>query len=286
MGWLCRIGAAASLLSFAASCATTTEITLHPLDASKTMAAEALVVQSSYTGGFRAPPGIVRGAGEGAGAGMGGYMSGGEGAPLFALLLAPIGFPISGAIGASMAHSKEEVDAAVAAFERVGQDKELLASIERRFIEALGIDTKGKWACIEATSENTQEPCPGYAPVAHLKLRLAFGFRANGKFDPDIHFHGNVVALASVDHAGLDTETDAVVRAKWAYREELGPFFALTDDDAALLRGKLEEILERFARRIASDLYLAPRLETITRKEEYSGRSYIEIPESVVARIQ
>jgi hypothetical protein len=215
-----------------------------------------------------------------------GALGGPGDAALVGILLAPIGLPLSAAIGAGMAHSEEEVDAAVAAFERAGQDKELLASLERKFIEALGTDTKGQWTCIEPTFENTPEPCLGYAPVAHLKLRLAFRFQAAGKYDPDIHFYAEVVASASVEHVGLDAGTDAVVGAKWAYREELGSFFALTDDDAALLRSKLEEILERFAGRIAKDLFLAPRKEIIIRKEGLSGQSYIEIPESIVARIQ
>jgi hypothetical protein len=284
------MGAAASLLSFAASCATTTEIALPALDASNIMMAEALVVQSSYTGEFRSSRGMVLGAGEGAATAMGGYLggelSGSEGAALFGIFWAPIALPISAVVGASMALTKEEVDAAVAAYERVGQDKVLLASLERKFIEALGTDTKGQWTCIEPTFEKTPEPCPGYTSVARLTLRPTFEFQAVGKYDPDIHLSGYVVALASVDHAELHAGTDTVVRATWAYREELGSFFTLTDDDAALLRSKVKEILEKFATCIAKDLFLAPNQETIIRKEEFSGKSYIEIPESVVARIQ
>jgi hypothetical protein len=49
--------------------------------------------------------------------------------------------PFAAATGAIMAHSKDEVDAAARAFNLVKQDKELLASIGRRFVEALDTDT-------------------------------------------------------------------------------------------------------------------------------------------------
>lgn len=274
-----RVCVAAGVVLLAGSCAAMTEVTLPALDASETREAEALVVQADYVRGFNAPDGVVRGAGEGALSGMGYYLDGiassGNGA-ILVIVLAPILLPLSAAIGAEMAHSKEEVDYAVDSFNRVGQDKELLASIDRRFIAALGIDAAKQWACIEAASVATGEPCSGETPTARLALRPAFGLKVVGKYDPDIHFFGDVVAVASVEHAPPDANSDAVVEAKWVYREELGEFFELAKDDAALLRGKLDDILDRFAARIAEDLYSAPRPETFVRQE---------IPEGVVVRV-
>lgn len=279
MGIPFRVCVAAGVVLLAGSCATKTEIILPALDASKTTEAETLVVQADYVHGFSAPDRVVRGAGKGALSGMGDYLvatfgPGGGGIILF--ILAPIGLPVSAAIGADMAHSKDEVDYAVAAFNVVGQDKELLASIDRRFVAALDIDAAKQWACIEAASVATGELCSGESPTARLALRPAFGLRAAGKYDPDIHFFGDVVAVVSMEHATPDAKSDAVVEAKWVYREELGKFFELAKDDAALLRSKLEDILDRFAVRIAEDLYSAPRSETFVRQE---------IPEGVVVRV-
>ncbi len=92
--------------------------------------------------------------------------------------------------------------------------------------------------------------------------------------------------MASVDHAGDDAETDVVLEAKWAYREKLGDFFVLAKDDAALLRRKLEDILDRFAGRIAKDLYLKPRPENIVSKEKAPALSFIDVPSGVIVRVE
>jgi hypothetical protein len=230
MAYLLRIGAAASILLLAAACTKTTEITLPALDASETTMANALVVRTDYPKGFDAPSGIVRGAGEGAAKGMdvySGAYTGSNEAWILKILLAPVVLPAAAAIGASAAHSEEEVDAAAAAFNRVGQDKELLASINQRFIEALNEVTAKQWTCLKAASTEMELPCKGNAPIARLTLRPTFGLRAIGDFDPDIGFLGDVVVVAEVDYATPSAKTDVVIKAKWAYREELGTFFAL-----------------------------------------------------------
>jgi hypothetical protein len=273
-----RVCVAASIVLLASSCATRTTI-LPALDASKTTKAKALVVQADHVRGFNSPIKIVRGSGEGAKEGMRYYVRDIGGAGLWGtaigILLAPILLPTAAVTGAALAHSKDEVDAAVNAFDRVGQDIELLTSIDRRFVEALDTDTTKQWACIEAVSMAIGEPCSGNTPTARLALRPNFGLMIKGAYDPDIFFYGSVVALVSMEQATPDTKLDAVVEAKWVYREELGEFFELAIDDATLLRNKLENILDRFAARIAEDLYMDPRSETL-----------VNIPEGVVVRIE
>jgi hypothetical protein len=252
------------------------------------MMAKALVVQSDHSRGFDAPSGVLRGSGEGAPEGMKDSLALSAGTGLGALLwllLSPVVLPVSAAIGANLAHSEQEVDAAIAAFQTVGRDEEFLASIDRRFIRALGGETTKRWNCVASASATTQEPCPGMRPVARLDLRPAFNLGSVGKYDPDIYFFGDVVALASVDHAEADAKTDSVFEAKWAYREKLGTFFELAENDATVLRGKLEEILDRFTARMAEDIYLAPRPEIIEIEHRGHYPNYTEIPEGVVVRV-
>jgi hypothetical protein len=281
-------GAAACLLLLATSC-TTPKVTLPAPDASKTATARALVVRSDHSRSFDAPSGVVRGAAEGASKGVDHFMetvlTTGQGG-LVLLGLAPILVPAYAGIGASLAHTAEEVDAAVAAFERVGRDKKLLASIDRRFVRALGAETAARWDCVAAASVEPEALCPGLTPVARIDLRPVLALRKRGDFDPDIDFFGDVVASVSVDHGGIDSTTDIVLEAKWAYREKLGTFFELTQDDAALLRRKLDAILDRFAARIAEDLYLNPRPEFDVRKRKALTPGRITgIPEGVVVRV-
>ena len=287
MGLPFRVCATASLLILAVSCTTTTEITLPTLDASETMTTRALVVQAEYWQGFDAPSNVIRGSGEGATRAMGEYMqsAGPDGSILLMFVLAPIALPIAASVGAGMAHSEEEVDAAVSAFQEIGQDRELLASIDRRFIEALDEPTAEPWACIEAVSEASPQPCRGYTPVARLSIRPVFRLQVEGEYSPEIHLFGDVVASLSIEFAALNSGTDVVLEAKWAYYEQLGEFFDLAKDDATLLRSKLDDILDRFATRIAEDLYLDPRSKTISRKRKPDGFSFIDVPEGVVVRI-
>jgi hypothetical protein len=285
-----RVGSVAASVLLAGSCTTTTEIILPALDASKTVTAEALVVHIEHMRSFDPPSDVIRGAGEGALMGAGAYVggvghAGGDGA-LLGLLLAPIGLPVSAAIGASLAHSEEEVVAAVGAFESVGHDKEFLTSIGRRVIGAMGKYAETHWACVEVATVVDQEPCSGYMPVARLELRPSYTLRSVGRYDPDIQFLGNVVAVASINYVEDNAKAIPVLEAKWAYREDLGSFFALAQNDAALLRRKLNDILDRFASRIANDFYLVPSLETINRKKEISGHIFTEIPKGVIVRTE
>ena len=293
-----RVCVAASIVLLASSCATRTTA-LPALDASKTTEAKALVVQADYVRGFISPR-VIRGAGEGASVAVKANLAAvleamgtGYGA-LVGVPLAIVALPFSPLIGAGLAHSEDEVDAAVKAFDRVGQSIELLNSIDRRFIEALDTDTIKQWVCIEAVSMAIGEPCSGNTPTARLALRPAFGLIIDGAYDPDIFLYGSVVALVSMKQATPDAKLETVVEAKWVYREELGEFFELAKDDATLLRNKLENILDRFAARIAEDLYMAPRSETIVKKQVPDGRRdsgqafifQLKIPEGVVVRIE
>jgi hypothetical protein len=267
--------AAASILLVTSACTTSQTINHPPIDASRTVMTEALIVDTDYKSGFVAPSNIIRGAGEGAATAMGGYLGGalsGSGdAALLGILLAPIALPLSAAIGAGMAHSEEEVDAARAAFRKLGQDEELLTSLEGRFIQALGTQAKGSWACIAARGENDQPPCQAQQTIATIKLRPVFSVTGKGKYDPDIHFFGTVMAVATVEQVASDQKPERVFEAKWAYRDELGEFFELAENDAELMRSKVSEILDRFATRIAQDIYTAPRPEVVIQKRESNG---------------
>lgn len=275
----------------AAACSETAETTLPALDASETKSAQALVVQAVYSEGFSAPTDIVRGAGEGAIAGMDEYLDGlsgsysGEGAVLV-LLLTPVILPIAAAIGASAAHSEEEVSAAVAVFESVGHDEQLLTSIDRRFVERLPGDGAEDWRCIEASSMAAKTPCTGILPAAQVTIFPVFTITGVGRFDPDIRFYGEVTANVTM-RAAPDAPEESVLEAKWAYREELGSFFDLAEDDGAPLRRKLEEILDRIAIGIARDLYLEPRPQAVIRTREFlAERTETELPEGKVVRIE
>jgi len=283
---------AVGIVLLAVSC-TTTRVTLPALDASVTTEAEALVVytDADYVGGIHAPRSVViRGSGKGAMQGMGDYISGifegREVGLIFGILLAPILLPVSAIIGASLAHPKDEVDAAAHAFKLVGQDKELLTSIDRRFVEALNTDTTKQWVCVEALSAAAAEPCSGETLTARLELRPIFGLNLKGKYDPDITFTGSVSAFVSMEDVTSDAESGVEVYAKWVYREELGDYFELAKFDADLLRDKIEIILDRFADRIADDLYLAPGITIFVEKTElFQNTAKPEIPEGVVVRV-
>lgn len=284
-----RVCVAVGIVLLAVSC-TTTRVTLPALDASVTTEAEALVVytDTDYARGFNAPLGVIRGTGKGAMQGMGDYFGGLAGAregAIIGILLAPILLPVSAIIGAGLAHSKDEVDAAANAFDSVGQDIELLTSIDRRFVEALDTNTTKQWVCVEASSV-VEEPCSGETLTARLELRPIFGLILKGKYDPDITFTGSVSAFFSMEDATSDAESGVEVYAKWVYREELGDYFELAKFDADLLRDKIEIILDRFADRIADDLYLAPGITIFVEKTElFQNTAKPEIPDGVVVRV-
>jgi hypothetical protein len=286
-----RIVALTGLGLLASACAQKSETTLPALDASATRDARALVVQSVYSEGFSAPTDIVRGAGEGATAGMSDYLDGlsgtysGEGA-VIVLLLTPVILPIAAAVGASTAHSEEEVSAAVATFESVGHDEALLTSLDRRFVERLGGDGAG-WSCVEAMSAAAGTPCPGMSPVARLSIYPVFTISGVGKYNPEIRFFGEVTARLSVAGAAPDAPERQVLEAKWAYREDLGTFFDLAKDDGALLRARLEGILDRVAAGIVRDLYRDPQPQVIVRTREFlADGGTTELPEGKLVRIE
>jgi len=284
-----RSCAAACLLLLFASCTTASEKDLPALDASRMRAAKALVIETDFAQTSYSPGDVVRGSRDGAMRGMGKYLEGAsshEGALFVGLLLAPIGLPVSAATGAGMAHTKEEVDAAVAAFERLSRDTKLLASVAERLHAVLNGDGTGRWACIAAITAPATSPCAGHSPVARLYLRPAFVLRAKGDFDPDIHLSGSIVAVAKVALTPSGDEADTVLEVKWEYSEDLGSFFVLGKDDGALLLRRLETVLDRFAEKIAKDLYLAPRKEKIAHREPHLGPSFTEIPKGVVVRVE
>lgn len=293
-----RVCAAVGIVLLAVSCATT--VTLPALDASVTTEAEALVVytDADYVQGYYVPRQVVRGAGAGASLAAGeflkdGFPRGGScsgelcgGAYVFVAAATLIALPFAAATGAAMAHSIDEVDAAAIAFNSVWHDMELLTSIDRRFVEALDTDTTKQWVCVEASSVAKREPCSGETHIARLELRPIFELTMEGKYDPDITFTGSVRAFASMEGATSDVDSGVEVYAEWMYREDLGDYFELAKFDADLLVEKIEIILDRFADRIADDLYLAPGLTTFVGKTEpFQNTAKPELPDGVVIRV-
>jgi hypothetical protein len=243
----------------AAACARGTETTLPAIDLSQTKQASALVVEGKPQQGFKGPDGVVRGRVAGAGLGAGATLGAAflSGPNPMNLIAVPIVLPVMTVAGAVMAHSAEDVDAAIAAFREVGQDEALIKSLDQRFLEALGAYAPGQWNCTAAVSAGAD--CAGHGPTVRIELQPVFTIASDGNFNPDIRFAGAVTAIVTMDSPGPDAGPLRLLEAKWVHRQELGSFFDLTDNGGALLRRKLETILDRFAVQIANDLYLAPR---------------------------
>jgi hypothetical protein len=258
-------------------------VTLPALDVTQATRAEAIVLQIDAVQSYESPNSLVRGSGEGATKAMGEYLGNppsGDGGVLWLLTL-PVALPISAVVGAGMSHSEEEVDAALAAYDRVRHDEAFQDSIGRQILGAMKDNTAGQWSCIELASDSEPRSCATYQSIAQMQLYSDFALKVVGEYDPDIHFFGTVVGHVSTDHV----EKNAYVSAKWAYRDELGDFFALTANDAALLRSELKAILDRFVTGIVEDLFLEPHQETVVRKENFAGLATTEIPQAVVVRV-
>jgi hypothetical protein len=69
-----------------------------------------------------------------------------------------------------------------------------------------------------------------------------------------------------------------------AYHEELGDFFDLTENNAALLKQELREIIGRFAESIVEDLFVNPHQDVMLRTE-FGGLSGASIPQGIVVRV-
>jgi hypothetical protein len=272
------------------ACATSQTINHPAINAYETTMADALVVSVDRSGGFGAPSNVVRGAGEGATHAMGetasGLMSGGGDSAILGILLLPIALPISAGVGAGLAHSAEEVDKARAAMTELGQDESFFQTLEQRFLDKLGPLAQSKWACIEAKSEHEREPCPAAKNKAIINFRPSFRILGRGEYDPDVELYASVVAVATVSSSQTSHDEKRVFEAKWSYREELGSFFELAANDAALMREKLNIIMDRLALRLAQDIYLSPTHETVVKVTEPSGQTYFDIPQAIVVRVE
>lgn len=261
MRYVPGIGAIAGCM-LAAACARGTETTLPAIDLSQTKQASALVVEGKPQQGFEGPDGVVKGHAAGAGLGAGVAVGALFLSSPATLIMAPIALPMLPAavvVGAVKAHSVDDVDAAMTAFREVGQDEALLTSLDGRFLEALGEYGPWQWNCVAAVSMQTEAPCADRGPIARIEFLPVFAIWSDGNFNPDIHFVGEVTAIVTLESLEPGTPPVRLLEAKWAHRQELGPFFGLAEDGGALLRRRLETILDRFAVHIANDLYLAPR---------------------------
>ncbi len=288
MLWSPRKIASAVLLLVVSACAAKTE-TLPPLEAQETLLTEALIVRTDPSLEFVGPSEMVRGKWAGAAKGAGEYLRGAADAAssgkegIIYILLVPVFVPAFALGGAAAAHSAEDVDAAVAAFNGVGRDEALLTSLDQRLIETLKEDVSGRWSCVASTASLKDAPCPDRSSATRLTLYPRFGIKAVGEFDPDIEFFAQVGVTVEMKDSLPNASKMTVLEAVWAYREDLGSFFQLAKNDSALFRQELNEILDSFALKIANDLYIAPASEDAPTIDDW--RRIVDLPPGSVVRI-
>ncbi len=247
------------LLVGLAGCTQVTAVSQPALDTEPLRQVDALVVTTEVTGGFSAPRRFVKNPEEGGKAGMKAYLDAApsnEGA-LGWLVLMPVALPLAGIIGSAMAPTAEESEAAISAFDRIGRNRMLPASLDRRLAERLGAATGVQWRCLAVGAPGEVDLCPGAVSVATVTLSPRFALQTKGNFDPEIHILASVTATAN--GPGLA----APVEAEWRYRGEAGTLLELAADDGALLRRRLEAILDAFAVAIAEDLFVDPQPEDV-----------------------
>lgn len=260
------------------ACSQIVEISLPAIDTSELAAADALIVLSQSTSDFASPASVTRGFEEGAEAAMKGYIDdGSRGALLPSLLLAPIALPTAAAIGASKAHSAMEVDAALAAFQRVSEDNALLTSISDRFVAELSRVSDKKWKCVTTITPAQDDGCTRSDSYVAIILVPNFSLTHRGSFDPEISLLGSVALIALAPDGTLQ------LRAEWRYFGRLGTLFALAENDASLLREKIKAVLDEFAVSMVEDMFLKPRPEPLRFRR---GPSYLNVipPKEVVWR--
>jgi hypothetical protein len=267
----------ASLIFFVSACSTKNAKTLHALEPAEIVAAQAVIVEADDLKQTMTTPKLIRGSGEGATTAFGGAVFGSLSGGIVGVLLAPVTVPVATIVGASKAHSKDEVDKAVAAFQKVAKDKKLLNSLGQRFVGLLERNAKRSWSCVALKTSPDERPCPDHSPAARINLQGSFMVHHQGAYEPELSFYGEVVVIATTTGAREAADAGVKVAGKWALRQKLGGFFDLTKNNAASLRKELDEILDRFANIIADDLLFDPKPQRIVSDEV--------IPESVVVRI-
>ena len=288
-------------LMLMASCATTKERTLPALNASKVLEAKALTVEiqdASFYDVYIVNGKVVHGSGEGALVGMQTVLEGtGEvilEAPadesgaimvILAILALPVTVPTGAGVGAVLAHSDEEFETAAVALRNTNQDhRTQLGSLDRKIILAIQDHDIGQWDCIATASLNSQQ-CAAYSPHARLKVTPNFSFTLDeDRYDPEVTIFGDFKVIAIVESGNSPL---TLFDARWVYREELGSYFGLAQDDGALLRQKMEGILDKFVQAVVSDIFLTSESHVITEKKVPGRRDFeLVLPEGKVMRLE
>ena len=185
-----------------------------------------------------------------------------------------------------MAHSEEEIQAARASLYSVLHEDGQATVQERKFIEALGGFARSRWDCVQANSISIETGCQPDGTTTLILLEPIFRFAQKGEFNPDVLFDGRILVTVSIDYAdGALAVAEPLLKAKWAYHEELGTFFKLAENDGSLFRKKLDLITDRFAHKIAKDMYLNPQAEHLKSVQKFGGATHLEYPEAMVVRI-
>jgi len=231
------------------------------------------VISAAERSSPKAPEGIVRGSAEGASAAMNQWAgSRGEPDPLFtnplpALAVLIVALPVAAAIGASRAHSAEEVDAAKQTFATVASSSNLLPTLGPRIARAVREESKARWGCVASLEATDTAPCADAVAPAMLTVTASYVPVAKGQYDPE-------VLIAAMIEATLKSPSDAGHSMRWRYDSPPRNLFDLAANDGAALRSELDIMLERLAQAVARDMITAPEPTTM---EIYSGGPHFSL---------
>jgi|GEM_PF-2106315 len=213
--------------------------------------------------------GAASGAGQGAlGSVMGGaYAGASSGDPLgfvvltaLGIVLAPPAAVIGGVVGASRAHSADEVQAADEALRAGLADVALLDRLHARVTESLRARTPLRVVALRPAErpDFASLAVRGVASVLEIGV-TRFDMTADGEISPDITIHFDVEARLLRASDGQE-----LYRRAWAYRSREHNYFDLAEDDAALLRAQIATAERVMAEKIVYDLFVATTPEAAT----------------------
>jgi hypothetical protein len=220
--------------------------------------ADAIVISAAEHSNPKAPEGMVRGSAEGASAAMNQWAdSRGVPDPLFTnplptLAVLIVTLPIVAAIGASRAHSAEEVDAAKQTFASVAADPGLLPTLERRIAARVREASRARWTCVGTRGAEAENPCPEAKAPATIEITASYAPRMENRYDPEL-------SVAAMIEATLVPPSGPRHRMRWRYDSPPRPLFDLTANGGATLRTELSTMLDRLAEAVARDMIVDPQ---------------------------
>ena len=224
---------------------------------------------------------VVAGAGEGAAvgalqgaSGVAGADTGGDPyAALFLLAMIPLFAVGGGIVGAAAAHPAEEVEASIAAIEKVYADDRLLADVGeqtarllresgyRAFTGPAAPQTlSGPTIQDDTVQANTGDGCGDNPGQADVKIHVAYRFNTLGDYSPDLRYAIDVDAVVNGPSAGAANGT----QYRWMYLSLEFAFLDVTKENARALRQSLLKAEAQIAQTIVHDLATARRPAYVT----------------------